>query len=167
MGVSSPAAWHDAAHYTCNSVPIEWENKTPKPHGQQLQFITQSILKCKTISGLQVALHQCGLPYLGHFDLFISWHGAKKGLVEERPRRTFLLLWPYMKRKNTCTGLVLKVQRNCVTTQSKTSLPEEEEAAENTGFLYICLCSPCAGSHYCPSAGHPSCLGWTSLYSSE
>lgn len=37
--------------------------------------------------------------------------------------------------RNTPPELVLKVQRNCVSTQSKTSLLEEEEAAGSTGFL--------------------------------
>lgn len=32
-------------------------------------------------------------------------------------------------------------------TQSKTTLPKEEEPVGNTGFLYMCLCSMCSGSH--------------------
>lgn len=34
-----PTGWHDSTH-TCNSMPVKWENQTPKHSGQQLQFIT-------------------------------------------------------------------------------------------------------------------------------
>lgn len=80
----------------------------------------------------------------------------------ESLKGTFLLLWPYMKRRNTPTGLAPSVQRNWVATQQDQPPWGGGSSGKHwfpVHLLVLTLLSVAGHSH--------SCLGRTGLYGSE